>query len=295
MNDSRPTPRPRFGQRLCAALGATALLLCGSVHAADGTPDPGELMARMHGALVPATAQLTRVQVSVEPGDGSHERRDWIALVARQRYPEGPHNAITLLSPDDAAGSALLTAPPTRRAEGIGLWLYTPTERRARELAPLEADRHFLVTDFTYDDLALSTRDFVEPTLLGTGTVDGRATWKVRVKPASDWYYSSIVTWIDEQTLLPVKREYYDRAFRLWKVIDYQSALIDGVPTVMDVRLHDVQSRSRSRWRVLAVSYDGQGIDEDDLAPLALGELAAQPFWRTVMHAGNERVAAYTP
>ncbi|MCB1746166.1 MAG: outer membrane lipoprotein-sorting protein [Gammaproteobacteria bacterium] len=294
MNEPCLTPRPRIGRRLCAGLGAAALLLTATAHATDAAPDPGELMNRMHEALVPTTAQLTRVHVSIVPGDGSHERHDWTALVARQRFADGPHNAIALESPEDAAGSAILTAPRMQPEEGIGLWLYAPAERRARELSPLEADRHFLLTDFTYDDLALSARDFVEPALLGEEKVAGHDTWKVRVKPDKDWYYSRIVTWIDKQSLLPIKREYYDRAFRLWKVVDYKSAMIDGVPTIMDVDLHDVQSQSRSRWQVLAVSYDS-GIAEQDFTPLALGELAGQPFWQSVLHEHDERVAAVAP
>lgn len=295
MNMPCPHRRPQRGRHLRVALGAALSLLGGVTLAAPAPPDPGELMAGMHEALVPATAQVARVDVSVEPGDSNHERREWTALVARERYSDGPHTAVALLSPDDANGSALLTAPRERREEGIGLWLYAPSERRARELAPLEADRHFLLTDFTYDDLALSTRDFIEPALLGEEKVDGHDTWKVRVKPAKDWYYSHIVTWIDKHTLLPVKREYYDRAFRLWKVVAYHSAVIDGVPTILDAQLNDVQSRSQSRWQVRALSYQAQGIAEQDLTPETLAELTARPFWQAVLPAHGERLATVAP
>src|SRR5690606_4948654 len=97
--------------------------------------------------------------------------------------------------------------------------------------------------------------------------------------PEQDWYYSHIVTWISQETMLPVKREFFDRADRLWKVVSVHSALVDGAPTVLDIILEDVQTRSTSRWQVRAVSYDAEGLDKEDLSPDNLGQLDKQPFW----------------
>ncbi|MEQ8233098.1 MAG: outer membrane lipoprotein-sorting protein [Gammaproteobacteria bacterium] len=268
------THRASLAAALCGLLFAAAP----SANAAD--PDPALLIAAMQDALVPNEPRLARVRVTVWKEQDELARRSWEALVARRRFDDGPRTAVTLMAPPVTRGSAMLTAP---REDGeIGLWLYSPSERRARALAPFEADRNFLVTDFNYDDLALTTRDFVEPQLLGDEELDGRPTWKVEVKPAEEWYYSRIVTWIGKDTMLPIRREYYDRAYRLWKVVEMDDAIIDGIPTVLEVALHDVQTDSRSLWDVRAVSYGTDELDREMLSSEQLGQLDQQPFWQAV-------------
>ncbi|MEX2481340.1 MAG: outer membrane lipoprotein-sorting protein [Gammaproteobacteria bacterium] len=256
---------------LCAIIGSTSA----------AAPSPAQLIAQMEEALTPAQPQLARVHISVTKELTPDESLSWEALVARQRFDDGPRTAITILEPDYATGSAMLTAPRTNDKD-LGLWLYTPKERRARQIAPLEPDRNLLLTDFGYADLGLAPRDLIEAELVGEEVIDGQATWKVRAAPEQDWYYSYIVTWIAQDTMLPVKREFYDRADRLWKVLSVRSLLIDSVPTVLDVTLEDVQTRSTSRWQVRAVSYDAKGLDKQDLSPDSLGQLAAQPFWKII-------------
>jgi len=265
------------------------VLMAGAVTAKER--DPARLMAAMQDAMVPGQSQLTRVAVSLYRDGAQAPTRTWQALVARQRFDDGPRTAIAMMAPEAARGSAMLTAP--RPDDGdIGLWLFSPSERRARQLAPLQADRHFLVTDFNYGDLGLAKRRFVEPRLLGEEIIDGRKTWKVEVAPADDWYYSRIITWIAQDTMLPLKREYYDRAFRLWKVVEVRDAVVDDVPTILGMQVHDVQTNSRSDWTVRAVSYDGRGVDKADLSAAALGELPQQPFWQVVGYDHDGHVAA---
>lgn len=258
------------------------LTLFGGVAAAEpGAPDPAVLLAEMRDALVPSTAQLARVHVTVREIDQPQETDAWDALVVRRRFDDGPRTAITLTGPGDARGTGILTAP-NPDGSGSGLWVYTPYERRARELDPLEANDHFLLTDFNYNDLALATLPVREPRMLGEALADGRPAWKVEVKPKDDVYYSRIVTWIARDSKLPLRREYYDRAGRLWKVATFRTAVIDDVPTVLEERLNDVQTRSSSTWEVRAVSYDSGAVDRSELSAATLGKLRAQPFWKAV-------------
>lgn len=277
--------RPHFTTRHArSGLLLSLLIAGGSGAAATEAPDPGIVLAEMQDALVPATAQISRVHVTVRENDQTDEMKSWDALVVRRRFKDGPRIAITLTGPDDARGTGILTAP---RADGSGggLWIYAPSERRTREFTPLEAERHFLLTDFSYNDLALSPLPVQEPRLLGDAHIDGRAAWKVEVRPQKDVYYSRIVTWITQDTKLPLRREYYDRADRLWKVVTFRDAIIDNVPTVLAIRLDDVQTRSLSTWQVRAVSYDSAGVDREDFSEVGLGTLAAQPFWKAVSYA----------
>ena len=264
---------------LLAALGCTSTVL------ADG-PDPAALLADMQDALVPPIAQFSRVHISArseQPGGGSKE---WDALVIRERDDEGPHTALSLLTPEPFKGMAILTAPHPSRATQ-GLWVYTPEERRAVEFSPLEADRQFLTTRFNFEDLALTTRATKAPVLLGSERGASGVLWKVETQPTLDRYYARILTWIADDTRLPLKREYYDRANQLWKVVTYRHQLVDGIPTVTAIDLHDVQSRDVARWRLDAVAYHREKLEQKVLSPVGLGDLPKLAFWRTLSDSGD--------
>lgn len=261
--------------RAGAALITAAWLQAGVAQ----TPDPSALLDDMQLALIPAAAQFSRVQISMhsdQPGGGSSL---WEALVVRHRSASGPRSAISMLSPANIKGSAMLTAPKPN-TPSLGLWLYSPDERRSRTFSPLEADRRMLSTDFSFEDLAMTTRTTKPPVLLGSETHASRQFWKVEAQPDVDRYYSRMVTWIADDTKLPLKREYYDRGGKLWKVVKYRDEVIDDIPTIVAIELRDVQSRDLSLWQVKAIAYAADEFDVRILSPAALGELPMQAFWQ---------------
>lgn len=277
-------------QRLRRASIGLAMLLLGP--ATTAAPPPATLLDEMQEAIVPSTAQLSRVRVSVTKELEPDASLSWDVLVARKRFADGPRTAISIMNPDAIQDAAVLTAPDDD-GRGLGLWLYSPSERRARQLAPLEPDRHFLRTDFSYDDLGLTRRELTELRLLGEAGIAGTETWKIDAVPADEgWYYSHITTWIAKDTKLPVRREYYDRAERLWKIVTFQTAMIEDVPTILGITLEDVQSRSVSEWRIEAISYRSTDLDKADLSADSLFELAGQSFWRAVGIDTDDSVAS---
>ncbi|MBK8958487.1 MAG: outer membrane lipoprotein-sorting protein [Proteobacteria bacterium] len=261
-----------------ATLAVLPLAVAGDAMAAPDA-DPVALLAEMQRALVPSVAQFSRVHVTArsdQPGGGS---KDWDALVIRQRDEQGPRTAFSLTKPANLKGVGMLTAPHPRKP-GLGLWLVTSEERRAVEYSPLEADRQFLSTRFNFDDVALTNRETQPPILLGSeqDSTHGEM-WKIETRPLLDRYYSRMLTWLDADTYLPVKREYYDRAGKLWKVVSWETKKIDGIPTVTSIELHDLQSRDTASWRVQAVAYHHDALAKRVLSPIGMGEVQAHPFW----------------
>lgn len=46
---------------------------------------------------------------------------------------------------------------------------------------------------------------------------------------------------------MPVKRESYNRADRLWKIASYRDVIVDGEPVLMRLTMLDVQNGSEAR------------------------------------------------
>lgn len=268
------------------ALGALATLSilgagAGSACAGQG-PDPAALLVQMQRALIPTVAQFSRVHIvarSDQPNGGS---KDWDAVVIRQRDDEGPRTLFSLAKPANVKGVGMLTAPhPTRHT--LSLWLYTAEDRRPVEYTPLEADRQFLTTRFNFEDVGLTQRETQPPTLLGSERDgDHGELWLVETRPILDRYYSRIVTWIAARNDLPVKREYYDRTGKLWKVVSYEMKQVEGIPTLMSIDLKDVQSRDTASWRVQAIAYHHDALADKVLKPGGMAEVLDHPFWREV-------------
>ena len=271
-----PCPRVRaMLALLCALAGADA------ARAEVAAPAPLTLLEESYRAQIPTVAQYSRVHVhshNPQPGGGE---KDWDALVIRKRFEDGPRTAISLLTPDDMRGVGLLTAPVADE-DRLALWLYSPEERRARELTPLEADDYFLGSKLNYGDLALTFRETQPPRLLGRGEEQGREVWKIETRPLQDRFYSRIVTWVATDDRLPVKREYYDRGGKLWKVADYREAAVEGIPTVVEVVLTDLQSRAVSTWTLQAIRYVRDGVEARQLSPGGLARMPQDAAWQTL-------------
>lgn len=263
--------------RVSRVLAGLIVLLGQSLALAD-EPDAATLIADMYRAQVPRAAQYSRVHVTTsnpQPGGG---RESWDLLVLRKLYGDGPRSAITFEAPDKMRGVCILSAPqPTE--DGLGLWLYSPEEKRAKLISPLVPDDYFLSTKLNYEDLALAHRETQPPQLLGREDQDGRTLWKVEARPLKDRFYSRILTWVDDASRLPVKREYFDRAGKLWKVASYRHATIDGQPTVVTLEMNDVQSRAVSVWKMEALAYSTATLDPRRLDPAALGRLPDDATW----------------
>jgi hypothetical protein len=93
------------------------------------------------------------------------------------------------------------------------------------------------------------------------------------------YYYSRIVSWVAKDTMLPVRRDYYDVANELWKTQLYQDVtVIDGVPTVLRLRMEDKLQNTSSELRVSEVRYD-TAISDELFDPLKLPEASKHPLW----------------
>ena len=69
-------------------------------------------------------------------------------------------------------------------------------------------------SDFTYSDMASTTYDTdeAEHTLLRQETLQGRETYVVESIPIGASDYGKTIIWVDVETYLPMKVEFYDKS-----------------------------------------------------------------------------------
>jgi hypothetical protein len=237
-------------------------------------PDVLSIVKQMKGVFEPARPSTRKIVISVKAGN---EKVQWVAAEGRKELPDGKRMVVALLAPKSLRGAAYLIEEP--RNKPALLWVYLPALLRLRELLPVDAYEHFLGTDFTYADLGF-VRLHENYKLLGEEEHDGVRAYKVEEQvPKERAYYSRLITWVATDSMLPLERDYYDVAGRLWKreLFD-EVSVIDGIPTPLRIRMQDLQAKTSTELDVSEVRYDVD-IPDSVFDPEHLPELAEHPLW----------------
>lgn len=259
------------------ALAALTLLAlaAGPLHAQQ-PPDVKVLVQKMVQAMEPAKSCTRRIVLTVN-SDG-----ETVHFTAAQAHKviDGRHRLLTvLLSPADQRGiSSLILQGKPGQPDDRALWV--PYVRRTRMLTPMGGYEAFMQSDFTYSDLGF-VDESATWTVLGGGQKNGRNVWQLQAVPKDQWYYTKIVSFVDQATGLPVERDYYDPSGALWKVETFEDVtVIDGTPTATRIKMVDQQTKNSSELAVSALKY---GVDLPDALfdPANLRKAIDSPVWPT--------------
>ena len=255
---------------------ALASVLIAAAPAMAGPPNAQTIVQGMKEALEPDRPSTRTLVLAVRAADGF--TTEWTARQARKRLPDGNGNLTVILEPDDVRGVALLIREHKDHPDEQ--WMYLPAIRRVRKIIPVGAYESFLGTDFTLADLGFVNLRDRKFNLLGEETVAERPAYKVQeIMAGPVFYYSRIVTWVAKDTMLPLRRDYYDAANQLWKTELYQdTTVVNGVPTVLRIRMEDRQQNTSTELRVSEVGYDAT-IPDDLFDPQRLPQASKHPLW----------------
>ena len=116
------------------------------------------------------------------------------------------------------SGSGTRAAYLFSEGDAIGeAWIWTPKEDRARRVVASGAEAEMFGTDVSFEDFARFARINFPGQLrrLDDAAIDGRPVYVVETKPAPDVgsEYSRIVTSLDKELCVVLRRDCYDTAF----------------------------------------------------------------------------------
>ncbi|MEE9233117.1 MAG: outer membrane lipoprotein-sorting protein [Nitrospirales bacterium] len=144
-------------------------------------------------------------------------------------------------------------------------WLYVPTIKLVRRIAANDKNSSFVGSDFTYEDV--SGREVLEDThtLKREETLNGKSMYVVKSVPKDERsaFYSRKVSWIDQETFLPLKEEYYDKRGNLYKIFTADKIeTIQGIATITQRTMANIQNGHHTVVTFEDVSYN-IGLKED--------------------------------
>ncbi len=180
--------------------------------------------------------QLT-ITVYREPDTAN--RRVMQVLWFEKDYGKSDKIVVHFMAPASVAGTNLLMNVLPYRDDDR--WLYFPQEKIYRRIRAKDKNSNFMGTDFTYDDLAEHEPDEENHKLLRIEAYGGTTCYVVESTPKTldDAGYRKKVTWVDNETFVKLKIEYWDlggvhqKVYTAEKVIAVDKAFF---PTVLTMR-----------------------------------------------------------
>ncbi len=143
-------------------------------------------------------------------------------------------------------------------------WIFLPALNKVKRISSENKSDYFMGSDFTYDDLGDRILEEDEHQLIGEDTVDGKEVFVVENIPVDeDDLYSRTLTYVWQDNWIGLKKEFYDREGELLKVLTVNEIEeIDGILTIIDTEMHNVQSDHRTILKTSEVEYNTE-VDED--------------------------------
>jgi hypothetical protein len=185
------------------------------------------------------------------------------AHVYGRRDQDGQRRVLVRFSePEELAGSAFVFL---ERPGGNELVVRSPDMEGTKRITGPELLGSVLGTDFTYEDFE-RLRVLNQPGKLerqADGVVDGRPAWVLVTRPADPEHsaYERVLHYIDKQTCLMPRVEFYETGNRLRKVLTTSPERFREIGSVWvynEIVLSDV--RDGTRTRLIIESFD---IDAD--------------------------------
>ncbi|AEV28008.1 Protein of unknown function (DUF1329) [Sphaerochaeta pleomorpha str. Grapes] len=138
-------------------------------------------------------------------------------------------------------------------------WIYLPALRTTRRIASCEGDKSFMGTDATYDDLETREVAVDNHELIGEENVGSYVCYKVKsvAKNASESQYGYRLSYIDQESFVPVKVEMFDKHEEPCKVLMVESLKQqDGYWIPFTSYMVDLQSGHSTRLTILQLQLD---------------------------------------
>ncbi|MBN1118117.1 MAG: outer membrane lipoprotein-sorting protein [Bacteroidales bacterium] len=146
-------------------------------------------------------------------------------------------------------------------------WIYLPALKKVKRISSDSKSDYFMGSDFTYDDLGDRKLNADVHKLLREETMNSKACYVVEsVSKDEDYMYSKTITWIDKETFIGVKKEFYDEDEELLKILSIKKVeTISGFHIITHSEMKNVQKNHTTSIVLTSVKIN-TGISESQFS-----------------------------
>jgi len=162
-------------------------------------------------------------------------------------------------SPPDVRNVGFLTLSDEQ------MYLYLPEFHRIRRIASHNKSDRFMGSDFSYDDLGVTSfQKYYEAEILSEE--DDSWMLKLSKKPEADKPYEKIEMWVSKESNLPVKMKLYDSSRELWKEELQENKSFDSYWIPVKITMKNLKEGSWTELTMKEIQTD-QGLDSELFTP----------------------------
>ena len=175
-----------------------------------------EIMQKVDKREKAATDSFT-MRMTLTNSSGKQRVREVTAY--SKDYGSEEKTVMVFLLPADVKGVGYLSFSYDDASKSDDRWLYMPALKKAKRISGSSSQDYFMGTEFTYDDMGDRKVDDYKHSLLGEEKIDSKDCWKIESVPVKKSMYSKYISWIDKESLLNLKAEFYDEQGSILKVL----------------------------------------------------------------------------
>jgi outer membrane lipoprotein-sorting protein len=163
------------------------------------------------------------------------------------------------ISPPDVRDVGFLTLSDEQ------MYLYLPEFHRIRRIASHNKSDSFMGSDFSYEDLGISSFEkYYDAELIKEE--DDSWLLKLSKKPDADKPYELIEMWVSKESNLPLKMKIYDASGDLSKETIQESRSFSPYWIPVKITMRNIKEGSRTELNMDEIKTD-QGLDSEIFTP----------------------------
>ena len=185
-------------------------------------PDATAIMNRTRDLTLTGSMSAS-VSLIITEKNGSIRKRT-ISMTTKSFADGSEKRLIRFVEPADVKGTSMLIYDNKDKADEM--WIYLPALKKTRRIVSSEKGKSFMSSEFTNADFTSpSPADFNNSHLEGSGN---SKVWIIESRPvndekASEYGFSRKVSYVEEDTYVLKKMEFYNFENRLYKKIEVRA------------------------------------------------------------------------
>lgn len=182
------------------------------------TQDAAEISKKSMDAIDIGNMEMTST-IIISDGKGNNRTRQ--ITTASKQFGEANKMIIRFMAPADVKGTALLVYDYDKKSDDM--WIYMPAMRKVRRVISTEKGKNFMGSEFTNADMSKPNFDDFNYKLLCYETLNGNECSKIESECktadiANEYGFAKRISYIDKNTYLCYKVEYYNTAGKLHRI-----------------------------------------------------------------------------
>lgn len=245
-------------QKRFSAMASVVSLICilfaGNSFAA---PDARALLKEAENRHRTRTQQYAG-DLTVVNKEGKVRKKGWKSF--REGSAGDAKNLTRFTDPPEVKGVGFLSLPRPGGANP-DQWLYLPSMKRERRIAPQDRDSSFVGTDFSYEDMEEFDHEKYKVALQGEEIVEGYACYVINAFPQEKGgrsVYEKRVIWLRKDILFPVRHDLYRKGMKEpgKRLVFSDIQKVDGHWVARKMEMADLKKGSRTTVLLKEIAFD---------------------------------------